>query len=290
MTTPGPTDPKPAAPGTPGLNPPLPAPTTPTPTPTPPPTPTAPPNLPAPTPPPGTPATTGTPPTPPRPPAPTDAAKPGGAAGAYVLAVFALIIAVAAGAASAYAVKTAWDVRDNGAPAALGTATDAPTDSPSTEPVTLPPTRTPTPSPTPTGPSYVPQFSNVQLQVPGPTGCTAAYVDVDSATVGVDQGHEFYLTTCQGGELQVRVDRTSGRAVSADDDPTPQECAAAATGSGTAELVLPAEEGLTFCLLTNRAQANALGLPQRLAIVTIDSIAANNRVTLLLSTFTINQP
>jgi hypothetical protein len=226
-------------------------------------------------------------------PAPSNPPKSGSAAGAYVIAVFALIIAVAAGAASAYAVKTAWDVRDGGTPAALAGTTTAPgpdSSAPTAAATSATPTRTQQATPTPTGPTYEKQFDNVTLQVPAPSGCLPAYVDVDSATTGSDQGHEFYLTACQDGALQVRIDRTSGRAALTDPNPTAETCAAKATGSGTAELVLPAEAGVTFCLLTNRAQANANGLPQRLAIVTIQTVSATNRVTLQLSTFTIVQP
>lgn len=296
MTTPGPTDPKPTPPQPPlGMNPPQPAPAAP-PALTPPAPAPAPTGTPAPTPPATTPSTgsAAPPAVPPRAPAPTPANTPkaSSAAGAYVVAVFALIIAVAAGAAAAYAVKTAWDVRDGASPAALAdTTTPAGTQPAATSSAATSPTpqRT-TAEPTPTGPIYEKQFDHASLQVPAPSGCLPAYVDVDSATTGSDQGHEFYLTACQDGALQVRIDHTSGRAVITEPNPSAQACAAKVAGTGTAELVLPAEAGVTFCLLTNRAQANANGLPQRLAIVMIESISATNRVTLRLSTFTIVEP
>ena len=58
----------------------------------------------------------------------------------------------------------------------------------------------------------------------------------------------------------------------------------AASDSG--DVVLEAEAGLTFCLITNRAQATAASLPQRLAIIEVLSVTTS-QVRLALSTFRI---
>jgi hypothetical protein len=234
-------------------------------------------------------ATPGTPP----PPTPAKPAKSGGsaAAGAYLLAVVALVMAVAAGAAAAYAVKTAWEVRDaNNAAApetstATTTATPTATASASTSPSA---TSSPTPSRTTTpGPTYSADFTRAQVNVPAPaaSSCNSAYVDVDTLAFGdaAAAGHEFYFTTC-GSPLRVFVDRTSGRAISTTADPTPAACHDRVTGTPTSELQMPATEGLTFCLLTNKAQATAQSLPQRLAIVNIESISAT-QIRLVVSTY-----
>ena len=63
-------------------------------------------------------------------------------------------------------------------------------------------------------------------------------------------------------------------------------CAAQITAqTSTAELVLPVINGLTFCLLTNKADAVAQNNPQRIAIVEVTDIAADNTVTLAVSTY-----
>jgi len=101
---------------------------------------------------------------------------------------------------------------------------------------------------------------------------------------GAATGHDFYLTNCVG-PLSVHVDRTSG-AVPTANNPTPEVCAAQITAqTSTAELVLPVVNGLTFCLLTNKADAVAQNNPQRIAIVEVTDIAADNTVTLAVSTY-----
>jgi len=207
------------------------------------------------------------------------------------LAVVALIIAVASGAAAAYAIKTAWDVRDAAAEPTPQDTAAVPSDTPSaTTPAPTATSATPTPAPTtptPTGPNFIPDFVQAQVNVPAPaaSSCNSAYVDVDTLAVGdsAAAGHEFYFTTC-GSPLRVFVDRTSGRAISTTANPTPATCYERVTGTPTSELQIPAETGLTFCLLTNRAQATAQSLPQRLAIVEVESITAT-QVRLVVSTY-----
>ena len=44
---------------------------------------------------------------------------------------------------------------------------------------------------------------------------------------------------------------------------------------------------MTFCLLTNKADANSQNLPQRLAIVEVRDVAVDRTVTIAVSTFRI---
>jgi hypothetical protein len=208
----------------------------------------------------------------------------GGGGGGYLVAVFALIIAVIAAGAAAYSLKISMDLRDGNTGAGLAEATPTPDASQTPE---VAPTETPTPTETtPSGPEYVPELTRVALNVPNPTGCTAAYVDVDTGNVGVENGHEFYLSRCQNpNRLQVHIDRSSGRSTSGA-DPTADECGSLIAGTPTSELVLAAEADLTFCLITNRAQATAASLPQRLAIVEVLSVTTTE-IRLALSTFRI---
>jgi hypothetical protein len=207
-----------------------------------------------------------------------------------MMAVFALIIAVAAAAGAAYAVKLGRDNQHNDANPLTNTTT-------STVPQTTQSQASPTtngsanPSASPTASAstspavtYIPELVRAQVPVPVPTGCNSTYVDVDTLAVGVESGHEFYLSKCQDPQtLQIRVDQTSGRSTSGA-DPTPEMCGSLVAGTPTTELVLEAKTGLTFCLLTNKAQATAQNLPQRLAIVEVLDVSAT-QVQLAISTY-----
>jgi hypothetical protein len=205
------------------------------------------------------------------------------------VAVLALLIAVAAAGVSVYALKTALEVRDTTAASdEVADPTTAPEAPRAPEPTAPAPTAT-TPEPvvtTPPGPEYIAELVRAEIRVPNPTGCTAAYVDVDTGNVGVEAGHEFYFSRCQDpSTLQVRLDRTSGRSTSGR-DPSPETCAALVAGTPSTELVIPAQRGVTFCLLTNEAQAAAANLPQRLAIVEVLSVTGTE-IRLALSTYRI---
>jgi hypothetical protein len=205
-----------------------------------------------------------------------------------MLAVFALIIAVAAAAGAGYAIKLGRDNQHNDAspqtntttgsapqatqPQAAATASASPSASPTASASTSPAV------------TYIPEMVRAELPVAVPTGCNSTYIDVDTLTVGVESGHEFYLSKCQDPQtLQIRVDETSGRSTSGA-NPTPEECGSLVAGTPTIELVLEAKAGLTFCLLTNKAQEAAQNLPQRLAIVEVLDVSAT-QVQLAISTY-----
>jgi hypothetical protein len=209
----------------------------------------------------------------------------GAATGAYLLAIVALFLAVAAGAAAAYAYKIAQEARDAvAAPSVTQTVTSPPS-------TPAPSTTTASPAPTqPSGPVFTPEFERAERPVPRPSGCNAAYVDVDTLGVGNQAGHEFYLALrpCDDtpNELVVRVDRTSGRSVSAA-NPTAEACGSLVAGTPTSELVLDVAPGLTFCLLTNRNDATTQSLPQRLAIVEVLTVS-QTQVVLAISTYRVD--
>jgi hypothetical protein len=114
-------------------------------------------------------------------------------------------------------------------------------------------------------------------------------VDVDTLKVGDLAGHEFYLSDCNP-PLALRIDRTSG-ASSTSSNPSPDMCGSQVAGTQTtSELVLQARVGLTFCLLTNKVEANAQSLPQRLAIVEVTTVGVDKSVTLAVSTFRVLNP
>jgi hypothetical protein len=204
------------------------------------------------------------------------------AGGAFVIAVCALLVAIGAIGVSVYALKVARDaVSDNAETAAMPTS--SPTGA-TTEPVAAAPTATASGSAPRV--QYFSELVRAERNIPAPTGCTSAYVDVDTMAIGNDAGHEFYISACKDpANPEVRVDRTSGASTTGA-NPTPEACAALVSGTSTAqELVLTAKAGLTFCLLTNKTDATTQNLPQRMAIVEIREVGLDRSVSIAVSTF-----
>jgi hypothetical protein len=201
-----------------------------------------------------------------------------------VISVLAVLVALGATGIAIYALDQARQAttRANEAYSVAGRAA-APAPSRATTPTTRP-TTSPTPAAT-RPPSFPAELVRQTLRVPaGDSPCASVYVDVDKMTVGAAAGHEFYITNCVG-PLSVHVDRTAG-AVTTTSNPTPEVCAAQITGdTASAELVLPVTDGLTFCLVTNRTDAVQQSIPQRIAILQITDVAADNAVTFSVSTY-----
>jgi hypothetical protein len=206
------------------------------------------------------------------------AGKPGGGSGsAFVVAFLAVLIAIAATIVSFYALDVARQAKSrtadttanrSAAPAPAGSAAAS---SPAA-PRTTPPVQ------------FAPEIVRASLRIPPADGCASVFVDVDAMQVGVDNGHEFYLSSCLGAAA-LRIDKTSG-AVPTQENPTPEVCVAQLAGSSTAqELVLQVRIGLTFCLLTNKDEATRQGIPQRVGIVEVREIASDKSVTVVVSTY-----
>jgi hypothetical protein len=223
---------------------------------------------------------------PPRPPA-TPRPKSNGsgvAGGAFVTAVCALLVAIGAVGVAVYSLKVARDALSKNADQATALAT--PATSTDAAPVITPGTAAPTVSVPRV--QYFSELVRAELKIPAPTSCNASYVDIDTMAIGVAAGHEFYLSTCKDPLVpELRVDRTSGASPSSA-NPNPEVCGALIAGTqNSQELVLTARSGLTFCLLTNRTDASAQNLPQRLAIVEVRDVAVDRTVTIAVSTFRI---
>ncbi len=224
------------------------------------------------------------------PPPPAAAAKSSGggggmAGGAFVIAVCALLVAIGAIGVSVYSLKVARDAVSNNAETAA-TAT-APTNT-TTQPAAAAPTGTSTATASVPSVQYFSELVRAEKKIPAPPGCTSAYVDVDTMAIGTEAGHEFYISACRDpANPEIRVDRTSGASTSGS-NPTPEVCASLVSGTSTAqELILTAKSGLTFCLLTNKTDATAQSLPQRMAIVEIREVGVDRSVTIAVSTFRI---
>jgi hypothetical protein len=198
-----------------------------------------------------------------------------------VTAVCALLVAIGAIGVAVYSLKVARDALSKNAEQAPALAAPATSTAPATTGATSTPTST-------VRVTYFPELVRAELKIAAPSSCNAAYVDVDTMATGVQAGHEFYLSTCKDPLTpEFRVDRTSGASPSSG-NPNPEVCAALIAGTQTSqELVLTARTGMTFCLLTNKADANSQNLPQRLAIVEVRDVAIDRTVTIAVSTFRI---
>jgi hypothetical protein len=215
-------------------------------------------------------------------PASRPAAKSGSGSGglAFVVAVLAVLIAIGSTLVSVYALDIARQAksrtaetagpRTSGPPAVAGSASASPGAA--------------TASPTPPRAAFVPDVVRTDLRIPPAEGCASVFVDVDAMRVGVDNGHEFYLTSCLGTP-QLRIDKTSG-AVPTQENPTPEVCVAQLGGSTpTSDLVLQVRTGLTFCLLTNKDEATRQSIPQRVGIVEVRDMGFDKSVTVTVSTY-----
>jgi hypothetical protein len=197
---------------------------------------------------------------------------------AYAVSVLAVLIALGSTVVALYALDVARQAKSRTADIA---GVPAPT---ATGQVT--PTVSSGPLPTPTRPrlQFVPESVRADLRIPPADGCASVFVDLDSMQVGVDNGHEFYLSNCTGS-LALRIDRTSG-AVPTQENPTPEVCVAQLAGAtSNSELVLSVRTGLTFCLLTNKDEAARQGQPQRVGIVEVRQVNPDKSVTVAVSTY-----
>jgi hypothetical protein len=144
----------------------------------------------------------------------------------------------------------------------------------------------PAPSPSPTAPArvFLAELRQEELVIPPAQSCASVYVDVDTLRVGVDAGHEFYLSSC-AGPLEFRIDRTAGATMTGP-DMRPDQCMDQLVRAAPAqELVLPASNQLRLCLLTSKEDAQRQGFPQRVAFVEVRSIGADRSVTVAVSTY-----
>jgi hypothetical protein len=194
------------------------------------------------------------------------------------VAFVAILVAIGSTAVALYALDVARDAKS----AAAERAAAAPLKSTPAAAPSRSVAATATPSATPSV-TFAPETVGAVLRVPGPEGCASVFVNVDTLEVGVLAGHEFYVTSCQGPET-IRVDRVAAAAPTAE-NVTPEACAAQLAGTSTTELVLAVERNLTFCLVTNKQDADQQGIVQRLAIVQIRSTGADRSMQLSVSTY-----
>jgi hypothetical protein len=131
----------------------------------------------------------------------------------------------------------------------------------------------------------VAELSDAVVAIPSATSqCASVYVDVDTLQTNVYAGHDFYVSRCNGQHV-IRIDRKDG-AVPTSANPTPEMCVAQLDGAASApEIVLDVRAGLTFCLLTSKADAEQQGYPQRLAIVEVRAVGSDQSLSAVISTY-----
>jgi hypothetical protein len=194
-----------------------------------------------------------------------------------LVALVAVLIAAGSAIVAVYSLSVARQAKSDAAAARSLTGQAPPRAS------AAPTTAAPTPTPSPT-PVFAADLRGLKMTIPPTEGCASSFVDVDGAQVGTFSGHDFYFTSCVG-PLTIRMDAVDAAAASAP-NPTPEACASLLTGiPSTPEAQLPATAGLTICLITSKQAALRAGIPQRIAVITINQVAADKTVTLELSTY-----
>lgn len=202
---------------------------------------------------------------------------------AFVLAVCAVLVAGGAVAVAIYALDVAREAKSNAAIAMGGRSTTVPTPTSagSTATATHPPAASPTVS---ARPIYLIDTLQGELRLPEPEGCASVFVDIDAMRVGVDDGHEMYVTGCLGAPT-FRIDRAAAVPVTTPVT-TPEQCAELlAKETPGQESVVLARSGLVMCLLTSAQDAQRQLIPQRIGIVEVRSLNADGSISLVISTY-----
>ena len=196
-----------------------------------------------------------------------------------VVAVFALLVAIGATGVAVYSLDIAREAKSRAAAAGVGQpgpgGQELPSAQPSSSATTPAATRTP---------EFVADLVRAPLRIAAAAGCASSFVDVDTMQVGVFAGHDFYLTSCLGPQT-LRIDRTDAAAPTSS-GANAQACAVQLAGiTQTQELTLQVSPGTTFCLLTSKDDAVSAGIPQRIGIVQVTDVGADQSVTLSISTY-----
>jgi len=143
-------------------------------------------------------------------------------------------------------------------PAPTSTA-DIPNDLPSDEPGPLEPSA-----------NFQVHYGDQKLRLQA--GCTTREVDLDEPRVTPDVGADLSYSGCTPGNLELtfnselRVSQLPTQKASAN------ECAEAIRSSAGNNTMAPAQ-GLTLCVLTAKSQATDQGIPQKVVLFRIDSMA-----------------
>jgi hypothetical protein len=132
------------------------------------------------------------------------------------------------------------------------------------------------------------EYEKKALRVTPMSGCELRYVDLDEPRVGVAQAiAEFgYGGPCGGGPKPA-IDVEDELPISmGNDNAIARDCAEAIRTGPINEPVVPADQ-TSLCLLTSASAAEKEGITRKLVLVTIDSIAADGTLNLLVTAWNV---
>jgi hypothetical protein len=203
---------------------------------------------------------------------------------AFVIAVCSVLVAAGAVVVAIYALDVAREAKSNAAIAMGGRTNATPAPSSAGGP-TATSARTPGASGSASArPIYLIDTLQGELHLPEPVGCASVFVDIDAMRVGVDDGHEMYVTSCLGAPT-FRIDRATEVPVTSPVT-TPEQCAELlAKETPGQESVVLVRSGLVMCLLTSAQDAQRQLIPQRIGIVEVRSVNADRSISLVISTY-----
>jgi hypothetical protein len=228
-----------------------------------------------------------------------------GAVVAWMLAAAALILAVGVGAV---ALTVAADNRPRppapARPAAVPTGQSTVDAGMAGDDGTPPPRSVPAPALVDPSGAFPVHYSRQELRVqPGGGGCypstDSVYLDLDEprAVSGDDAGPwDLSLIVCDAGPaVAVRTGVTASQLRPLDptlavnptadpvEDPTPNDCADLVRRAPVGTDPVLIRPGLTLCVVTGAQQATSMGLPRRIAVVSVPAVAADGTISLLVS-------
>jgi hypothetical protein len=208
-----------------------------------------------------------------------------------LLSLFAIVL-------GAVAIATANEAKDTADRAAARPVNAVPEPAPAAEPP-LDPTDTPAPTSTADTPNDLPSeepgplepSANFQIHYGDQklrlqANCSDRQVDLDEPRVTPDVGADLSYSGCSPGNLELtfnselRVSQLPTKKASA------SECAEAIRSSAGNNSMAPAQ-GLTLCVLTAKSQATDQGIPQKIVLFRIDSMAKDGTLNVSVTAWTV---
>lgn len=130
-------------------------------------------------------------------------------------------------------------------------------------------------------------YERQPLRVSPEKGCEYRYVDLDEPRVGVSQTIAEFGYGGQCGDAKPEIDVLDDLQISdADDNFIARDCAEAIRRGPINEPVVPAPQS-SLCLLTSASAAEKEGIERKMVLITIDNIAADGTMNLLVTAWNI---
>jgi len=211
-----------------------------------------------------------------------------------LLSLFAIVLGVVA-------ISTANAAKDAADRAAAGRADAQPKPAPATQASESPLELADTPAPTSTGdvpndlpsdePGPLEPSANFQLHYGDQklrlqANCSDRQVDLDEPRVTPDVGADLSYSGCSPGNLQLSFNSDLRVSQLPTKNASPSECAEAIRSSAGNNLMAPAQN-LTLCILTAKSQATDQGIPQKIVLFRIDSMAKDGTLNVSVTAWTV---